>query len=63
MAAVCSQGCTPRSAAVDFLLDIIADAVVDCFLDITAAAVVDSSRDITAVVVLIAAAAADCWHA
>ena len=44
------------------MLDIIADAVVDCFLDITAAAVVDSSRDITAVVV-IAAVAADCWHA
>ena len=45
VAAVCSQGCTPRSAAVDFLLDISADAVVDFSRDTIADAVVGYSRD------------------
>jgi hypothetical protein len=49
--AVCSQDCTPRSAAVDFLLDIIADAVVDCSRD-----TMDAVVGVTGVVV------AACWR-
>jgi hypothetical protein len=65
VAAVCSQGCTPKSAAVDFLLDIIADAVVDISRDTIADAVVDFSRDTIADAVVDTPerlVAADCSH-